>query len=369
MSLPISVVIPLYNREDTIGRALRSVRSQRPRPPDEIIVVDDGSSDHGAEIAASQGARVITHGSNRGLSAARNTGLAAARHDWVAFLDSDDEWLPDHLARLWSLRANHVLVGASSIRTGNGPSRGRLMGPVTSRRAVLMAPRDVLYPANPLAPSAAMLRRDAALALGGFRPWDGVIEDLDLWVRLLAEHTGVVAPEVGIRYHIHEQQMSGDHGVMQRAVRRALDSYVENGWCSSRTRALREGVLAWDALRARTDGSALVAAVRTLMRPTPALGALGALGARFLNRRESARWAEDGRPTVALLPGGPRDGRAPMPRALAPVDLSSKSVLAALGRLARRPTNFATIPNAAWHLPLRLLRIEPVPGPDRSTLP
>src|SRR3712207_8700279 len=59
--------------------------------------------------------------------------------------------------------------------------------------------------------------------------------------RSLVEHTGVVSADVGVRYHIHEQQMSGDHGLMQGAVRRALESYVQRGWCSSWTRALREG--------------------------------------------------------------------------------------------------------------------------------
>jgi glycosyltransferase involved in cell wall biosynthesis len=90
----ISVVIPLYNRREEIGRALASVLRQT-RAPDEILVVDDASQDGSAEAVAALGedrVRLLRHERNRGASAARNTGIEAARGDWVALLDSDDEW-------------------------------------------------------------------------------------------------------------------------------------------------------------------------------------------------------------------------------------------------------------------------------------
>ncbi len=93
----VSVVIPAYNREALLRRAVESARAQT-RPPVEVIVVDDGSADGTAALAESLGARVIRHGSNRGAAAARNTGIAAARGDLIAFLDSDDAWLPRKLA-------------------------------------------------------------------------------------------------------------------------------------------------------------------------------------------------------------------------------------------------------------------------------
>ncbi len=96
-TLPVSVVIPVFNGAHLLDRALRSIASQQPRKPAEVIVVDDGSSDGSHEVAEAGGARVIRHERNLGLAAAKDTGIRAARHEWVALLDSDDEWLPGHL--------------------------------------------------------------------------------------------------------------------------------------------------------------------------------------------------------------------------------------------------------------------------------
>jgi len=93
----VSVVIPAWNREATLRRAVESALAQT-RPAHEIIVVDDGSGDGTAAQAEALGARVIRHAQNRGAAAARNTGIAAARGALVAFLDSDDAWFPSKLA-------------------------------------------------------------------------------------------------------------------------------------------------------------------------------------------------------------------------------------------------------------------------------
>ena len=95
--IQISVVIPAYNIEQYIERAIDSVLSQS-RAADEIIVVDDGSKDATAEKVKAYGDKVrYIYQDNRGLSGARNTGIREAKYDWVAFLDGDDEWLPDYL--------------------------------------------------------------------------------------------------------------------------------------------------------------------------------------------------------------------------------------------------------------------------------
>src|SRR4051794_4178924 len=108
--LPISVVIPAYRRADLVRRAVASVRAQRPAQPAEIIVVDDASGDGTADAARDSGATVVVNPANVGEGAARNVGVRAATQPWIALLDSDDEWLPDHLSRLWPLRDGHVLV-------------------------------------------------------------------------------------------------------------------------------------------------------------------------------------------------------------------------------------------------------------------
>lgn len=97
-NIKISVVIPAYNRESTIEKCLKSVINQT-YPPYEIIVVDDGSADNTIQKAAElncEKVRILKQ-NHKGAQAARNYGIRAAKGDYIAFLDSDDEWLPDKL--------------------------------------------------------------------------------------------------------------------------------------------------------------------------------------------------------------------------------------------------------------------------------
>ena len=95
-----SVVIPTYKRADLVTRAIRSALAQTYGNV-EVIVVDDGSQDRTKDVVASNQdprVRFVAHPSNRGISATRNSGIEAARGEYVAFLDSDDEWLPEKLS-------------------------------------------------------------------------------------------------------------------------------------------------------------------------------------------------------------------------------------------------------------------------------
>ena len=96
----IVAVIPSYNRAATVGRAVRSVLEQT-RPAEEVLVVDDGSTDDTPEVLADFGDTIrVLRTENAGAAVARNRGVAATAAGWIAFLDSDDLWLPDHLARI-----------------------------------------------------------------------------------------------------------------------------------------------------------------------------------------------------------------------------------------------------------------------------
>ena len=100
MTPRFSVVIPTYNRAKLISRALESVRRQL-HPPDEIIVVDDGSDDNTRQIVEACGAKVCyIYQPNAGASSARNRGVAEARSEWIAFLDSDDQWSREYLKHM-----------------------------------------------------------------------------------------------------------------------------------------------------------------------------------------------------------------------------------------------------------------------------
>jgi len=93
----VSVIIPAYNEENIIGRAIDSVLKQEAQA-DEIIVVDDGSVDNTSSVASNYGSLVkVVKQKNKGLAAARNTGIMSSSSEYIAFLDADDEWLPNHL--------------------------------------------------------------------------------------------------------------------------------------------------------------------------------------------------------------------------------------------------------------------------------
>ena len=115
--MKISVIIPTYNRKHTLNRAIHSVLSQTSQPR-EIIAVDDGSTDGTKEwLAKMYPAIRYIHQSNSGVSAARNVGIKTAQGDWLAFLDSDDEWLPQKLERQVAAVAEAMLQLASSPET------------------------------------------------------------------------------------------------------------------------------------------------------------------------------------------------------------------------------------------------------------
>ena len=243
--LPICVIIPAYNRAHMLERALNGVWAQRPYQPAEVIVIDDGSDDNTAEVAAKLGATVVRHPHNRGLAETRNTGLRSTSHPWVAFLDSDDEWMPHHLAHLWELRGDHALVANSAFRCGVDPANDRFHGPTTRIPLILESGDQLVYPENMIPVSASMCKRDVAIDVGGFQARHGVVEDLDLWLRILAHHTGICSPRVGIVYHVHGEQMSSEVALMLRGHLAACEAHRErtNG---SRIPIQRwKGVAAW----------------------------------------------------------------------------------------------------------------------------
>lgn len=134
----VSVVVPAYNAGASLERAVRSALAQTLTDV-EVLVIDDGSSDDTADVAATLAAqdrrvRVLGDGRNHGVSVARNTGFAAARGEWIAGLDADDAYVPDRLERLLAAAAYH---GADMVADDlgywdwhAGQSAGRAIGPI-----------------------------------------------------------------------------------------------------------------------------------------------------------------------------------------------------------------------------------------------
>ena len=123
-SPPVSVVIPAYNREATIVAAIDSVLGQS-FGDFELLVVDDGSRDGtlaAARSVADPRVRVIAAEQNGGAAAARNLGATQARGDWIAFQDSDDEWLPRKLEKQMArLHAADPAIGPAPARPASAP--------------------------------------------------------------------------------------------------------------------------------------------------------------------------------------------------------------------------------------------------------
>lgn len=207
----ISVVIPARNAAATIRRALQSVKDQT-RPVDEIIVVDDASSDGSAVSALSfPKVRLVRLAEQRGAAAARNAGIAAASGDWIAFLDADDVWLPEKIAR----QAAVIGEGVSLIFCASREfaADGTALGDTFRDRPVgdgARAWKDLLT-RNFIATPTVMAPR-ALLTRLGFDERLTVGEDQDLWIRLALEGALVYVPETLAEVYVQPASLSRYRG-------------------------------------------------------------------------------------------------------------------------------------------------------------
>ncbi len=199
-----SVVVPAHNAGPFIGSALRSVLSQSVGV-DEIIVVDDASTDETGAIASSHGARVLRNDCALGPGAARNIGVAVATSDWVAFLDADDEWHPDHVAATLDCPRD---IGVSF---GTLQMFGRIEHHVLLPygAGVVSGMWERLLAVNEIPQSGVAVRRRLFVEAGGYRASEyPVCEDYDLWLRLAEQGSFFFSGLTACRKRIHERQIS-----------------------------------------------------------------------------------------------------------------------------------------------------------------
>jgi len=257
----VSIIIPTYNRAGFIARAMDSVRQQTWRDY-ELIVVDDGSTDDSMEILhqlekSEPRLRIVDHARGRhGPAGARNAGLAVARGEWIAFLDSDDEWMPDKLDIFMRAAADDVVLIGSDYQIIEDESvNGRTMWsfieevmipwwahdpmiqPVIpaerlkTDRHLLADPHVIrmmtiggyLWPQT----SSVMVRRSIVEKVGRFDARLARTEDMDLWLKLIDAGRFVYIDQPLARYHIQGR----DHGRGARydtlSPKRKHDSYQE----------------------------------------------------------------------------------------------------------------------------------------------
>ena len=233
----ISVVIPAYNAVRFLPRCLASVFAQT-RPPDEVIVVDDGSTDNTAAVAEQLGAKVVRR-PNGGIAAARNTGIRSATGGWIALLDADDLWLPQKLERqAAAIRPDTVLVYTAVRHFDDHGIRfsGCAVHPSIARQ--------LLRYSNPICPSTVLLERQATLAAGGFFEGASTCEDWALWVRLLPFGAFAAVDEPLIDYYVYPASLSASPERMLDGLKTILEPVLLAGFHGFERRLWRRRILA-----------------------------------------------------------------------------------------------------------------------------
>ena len=228
----VSVVIPTYNRAHLLGRAIQSVLDQTYQDF-ELIVVDDGSTDNTEGIVNGFGdhrIRYIRHKENRGAAAARNTGIEAARGEYIAFQDSDDEWLPDKLEkqiRVFENAPQDVGVVYTDMQRIN--ERGEVTywhSPrVTNGR--LINPETLDYQVMGLGIQSTLIRKKCFDVVGLFDEKFPRFIDLDLFIRLSKHYRFVRIEEMLVKYHTAEG-ISSNANALTVAQELLLEKYCKD---------------------------------------------------------------------------------------------------------------------------------------------
>ena len=302
----IVAIIPSYNRAGTIERAVESVVGQT-RAPDEILVVDDGSTDDTVERLRrfEPEVRVLTI-ENSGAAVARNRGADATDAQWIAFLDSDDYWLPNHLERIE--RAIEATDGAAAVYFDDTlrPSGGRDDASLFELASLTVDPPWVLVddatewmmrPRQPLMLQSSVIRRDDWTRVGGLWPVLRSRHDTHVFLRLGIGHAMCAVAGAGC-------QMTDDDATGNRQMD-AMGTTSRKYW--HHTVELYGDILERHGDQVSTDDRATLA--RRLARGHLALARhdlrrAPLRGIASIGRAARADWRTAAGPILRRLPGG-----------------------------------------------------------------
>lgn len=275
ISADVSVIIPAYQAEDTIARALDSVLAQTALPA-EIIVIDDGSQDRTRDVVSAYVAKEIAcdirlfEQKNLGAGAARNRGLVASTNTLVAFLDADDEWLPEKLARSLAVMKTEAadLVSHDYLRADGDSSVYISCAHNFSRRP---DPFVDYFLRGYIATSTVVARRQLLVGAGGFDPALRAGQDYELWLSAISRS--------GMRHHVFAEALTRYH-VTPNSITSQVELRRRTSW-----RTLRRH---FPALKGRSRSPRIVAMMRAAIIYRQAAHAyrsagnsLGALSALF----------------------------------------------------------------------------------------
>jgi glycosyltransferase involved in cell wall biosynthesis len=224
----VSVIIPTRNRAQLLPRAVSSVLRQT-FPDFEVIIVDDGSTDGTPELRArfhDNRIRWLRHDISRGGAAARNTGILHSGAEYIAFLDDDDEWYPEKLARQTEIIAKST-EDVAAVYTGYlvvDASTGKINGQkIPTKRGDLY--RELLQHNCIGGTSCVLLKRSCLEKVGLFDELLPSFQDYDLWMRISRDFRFECIAEPLLKYFVHPKRIWTDPDVLRRGLEIMLAKY------------------------------------------------------------------------------------------------------------------------------------------------
>ena len=227
--IEISVIIPTFDRKDRLRQALQSVLTQKDIPF-ELLIVDDGSTDGTRSMIEREFPQVTYfYQDNQGPASARNRGIERSRGEWIAFLDSDDEWMPGKLAvqlGFFAQNPDYRICQTEEIWIRNG----RRVNPMKKHQKTGGWIFEKCLPLCVISPSAVMIHRRLFDEAGLFDESLPACEDYDLWLRIAAKFpVGLVGKPYAVKYGGHADQRSREFPAMDQFRIQSLVKIISSG--------------------------------------------------------------------------------------------------------------------------------------------
>ena len=241
--MKISVIIPTYNRKKTLARAIQSVINQS-LSPYEILIIDDGSNDGTAEWVKDNFQNIkYIYQNNHGVSSARNIGIENAYGDWVAFLDSDDEWLPNKLyEQVKAIDSNPEMkfFHTNEIWIRNGVRVNQMKKHKKYGGYIFEKCLDICR----VSPSSVLIQKEVFDNIGIFDESLRVCEDYDLWLRITSKYP-VVYLDIPLiyKYGGHADQLSKVNDGIESYRIQSLEKIIISGFLSDEQKVMAVNAL------------------------------------------------------------------------------------------------------------------------------
>ncbi len=226
--MKIDVIIPTFNRAKTLKRAIDSVLNQT-YMDFHLYIIDDGSTDDTTELLLEYSGlkNLSVHKQeNRGVSAARNLGIKLSSNPWIAFLDSDDEWLPEKLQKQMDVileKKSAVLIHGEELWVRNG----KRINPKKIHKKFGGEIFERCLPLCLISPSAVIIKRDVLLEVNNFDENFIVCEDYDLWLKITSLYpVEFIKEPILVKYGGHEDQLSAKYFAMDYWRIKAMDRII-----------------------------------------------------------------------------------------------------------------------------------------------